>query len=116
MKFQLTKHRELWEWLADNLSGEDGSLTPEEYLAKYKEQWFKAHNEPKKIYNCCYACDYAVKVNVESPCSACPLWYDCKTGIYTDLLLAIEHKDNDKIYELCMLFNKSPVRPNVEVE
>jgi len=115
VKFQLTNHRKMWEWLAENLSGEDGSLLPEEYLTKYKQQWFKANDKPD-IYNHCYACDYALAHDVESPCQQCPLWYDCKTGIYKDLLEAIAANDENEIYKLCMLFVKSPVRNGVEVE
>lgn len=114
MKFQLTKHKQMWEWLADNLSGEDGSLKPEDYLSKYKQQWFSQHNE-KSIYNNCYACDYALVQDAENPCQRCPLWYDCKTGIYKDLLEAIQVNDCDKIYELCMLYASSPIHRNVEV-
>ena len=56
VKFNHTKHKELWNWLADN----PGSL---------KQEWPGWNG--KLVENCCFACVYDEEKMAEEGCSEC---------------------------------------------
>ena len=108
MKFNLTAHKELWNWLADNPSCN-------------KEEWpgWK-HNGGQYPSDCsmCFACQYDERFH-DGPCAHCPLkWnsFNCEEpdAIYKKW----KNETIDLIYrsDLARQIANLPVREGVEHE
>ena len=121
MKFQWTKHKKLWDKLAntneiqkcyETLLKSDEDFDGDDVLREAKGNLI---GEPY-ITCICYACDYTDKL--DKPCTSCPLFSTpCSiSGPYVDLCDSVESQDWERVQELCEVIRDLPVKPGVDYE
>ena len=111
MKFQLTKHQKMWEWLAENLPVCKENEDAQTVLEEYQKMWLSKYGD-ESIHNLNYACSYA---DSKGGCDYCPLFYPCDR-IYGELFSAMKSQDDGGIWDVCMLMVKSPLTPGLSEE
>lgn len=110
MKFNLTAHKELWNWLAENPSNKKEDWPGwEENAGKYK-----------KVDELCFACQYANDVDGKyGGCRSCPLdGYKEGIGCLKGLFIKWEYAHQslqERSGFACQIANL-PVREGVECE
>ena len=107
MKFQLTKHQKMWEYLAENLPVCKPNEDAQVILEEYQKKWLVAHGDGL-IHNLNYTCDYAYHKDSKYVCANCPLLYKCDR-IYEELFTAMRKQDDNDIWDVCMIMAKSPL-------
>lgn len=132
MKFQYTKHRKMWDYIAKNLEDHieeycdvdpenifiniKNENDPEDVLIEVKKKFLGNEN----IINGCYACDYVYKEHKSlTDCSKCPLVIgNCtyEDSLYDNLLKSIEFFDISDAIHYCTKIRDAKVKDGVEWE
>ena len=124
-KFNLTKHKELWNWLAENPDMQKGHWPGWDEIEDWDDEIYPDNN--------CFACEYLVEGLLEnernnyclcaSTCEErCPLiWPSMGTCCDVDSLFrdwdnANDSKDYARAAELAKQIAELPVREGVETE
>ena len=105
--FEWTKHRQLWNWLANN-PGEDKAYAPQNYTQCFRK---------------CWACHYDYESNSLDECDACPLIWpsghcEVSTGLHgrwCQLWVSDRHSaDALESVSLARQIRDLPVKPGVK--
>lgn len=103
-KQAITKHRKMWNWIADYLDSCEPEKLPKNIVG-IKFEYFTCNNVdinniPKNYCYCCEYCDY-----VDGVCSNCPIdWRGsscfANDGLYTQILSLDAHVDSKLMSKL----------------
>lgn len=112
IKFNLTGHKKLWNWLA-------------EHPRNSKGDYFRIANELIPEHDC-YACDYSERcvnqMDCDAFCESCPFMIEnsifCLNGLYDEWEDAKEDENaaRERVKELALKIANLPVREGVECE
>ncbi len=111
MKFQYTKHKELWNRIIKKI--ESINVSNDGFKPFYRLHMYCQTDK------CSYACDYGRSVGGSvNMCKYCPIESCIMLGnpLYDNLIRAYSHGDMDNAIKYAKLIRDIPVKKGVELE
>ena len=125
IKFELTKHKTLWNMIISILH--DPTINVYSAADLKREAFHRLHPEKEEPEETCYACEYDEAIadmfteeNRPESCTNCPLiWPDdliCNddNGLYGKFIYACRHGDRFMAIKTATYIRDCPVKENIE--